>query len=529
LPRPLPHILTLLLFLLTGWFPAASFLAGGIVPIALQGYAYQLNANGLRTHISELSGRSIAHTFDALQRLTSETIASTLPASHLSLGTLTYTYDAASNRSSRTSTGTVSQLLPNQSHTFTANDRLSSDTYDANGNTTSSLLTSHPALGTLSATDVYSFDNRLIRRTRADGLTIDLTYNPDGHRLTKLVSQSGLTQRLHHYLTDPNNPTGYSQVVEEKDPLAPAAEQLKKVHLYGHDLIATQSSPGLQSAPLHYYQYDGLGSIRGITDESGDLQETYDYDAYGTLIGLAKRNATSGELEPVDLTSSDSALRTPTSEYLFTGEQWDSDLDMYFLRARYLNTQTGRFHTQDTYEGRNGEPLTLHKYLYVHGNPVMATDPSGQMLLDMSIAIYGFLKLNVLDNARVMGVAKGIGVGLTAITIAAAIGDPTGFYQEVQQDVAAFGPLGIETAALRINARRAKTLITPFFNRSRSAIERLKDFNEAARALKSANGMYNKATVAVGEIVGDEAGDFMVATSSMRSNSITPPFKAPNC
>ncbi|CAN0457038.1 unnamed protein product, partial [Discosporangium mesarthrocarpum] len=69
------------------------------------------------------------------------------------------------------------------------------------------------------------------------------------------------------------------------------------------------------------------------------------------------------------------------NDYLYTGEQYDSDLGMYFLRARYLNPETGRFHTMDTYEGRNGEPLTLHKYLYAHGNPVMGLDPSGNATL----------------------------------------------------------------------------------------------------------------------------------------------------
>ena len=280
-------------------------------------------------------------------------------------------------------------------------DHLTSDTYDANGNTTSSLLTSHSALGTpTNAADIYSFDNRLIRRTHSNGLTIDLTYNPDGHRLTKLVSGGGLTQRVHHYLTDPNNPTGYSQVVEEKDPLASAAEQLQKVHLYGHDLVSSEisSTPNPALRTPHFYTYDGLGSVRGIIDESGELQETYDYDAYGTLIGLAKRNA-EGVLESSPISNLQSPITQ--SEFLFTGEQWDADLGMYFLRARYLNTNTGRFHTQDSYEGRNGEPLTLHKYLYVHGNPVMGTDPSGKWVLLLASAEIGLELAQALDNSRV--------------------------------------------------------------------------------------------------------------------------------
>ena len=35
------------------------------------------------------------------------------------------------------------------------------------------------------------------------------------------------------------------------------------------------------------------------------------------------------------------------------------------------------FHTLDTYQGRNGEPMTLHKYLYAHANAANMIDPSG--------------------------------------------------------------------------------------------------------------------------------------------------------
>ena len=42
-------------------------------PVPLQGYAYTLNKNGHRSQIAELSGRTFHNTFDALHRLTSDT------------------------------------------------------------------------------------------------------------------------------------------------------------------------------------------------------------------------------------------------------------------------------------------------------------------------------------------------------------------------------------------------------------------------------------------------------------------------
>lgn len=361
----------------------------------LHNYTYALDKNGMRTKITEHSGRTINHVFDKLLRLKSEAISSTLNTSQSALGTLSYTYDAVGNRTSRIGSGTITTILPNQTHNFTANDHLTSDTYDANGNT----IGSTDSQTATSLSDVYTFDNRLIRRTRADGKVIDITYNADGHRIYKHITQGGLTTKLHHYLTDSNNPTGYAQVIEEKDPLAPEGSELSKVHIYGHDLITTESSSlqsSVSSSSVIYYSYDGLGSVRSITDEVGLTRETYDFDAYGNLIGLVKINA-QGILESFPITSN--SLPITESEFLFTGEQCDADLRMYFLRARYLNTKTGRFHSQDTYEGRNGEPQTLHKYLYVHANPVMNLDPSGNTsLTDVATTVGTLVSLTSIGN-----------------------------------------------------------------------------------------------------------------------------------
>ncbi|NJM38612.1 MAG: RHS repeat-associated core domain-containing protein, partial [Akkermansiaceae bacterium] len=113
--------------------------------------------------------------------------------------------------------------------------------------------------------------------------------------------------------------------------------------------------------------------------------------SYGTLIGLAKKNQTTGLLESL-ITEN---FNLATSSYLFTGEQWDEDLGMYFLRARYLNTNTGRFHSQDTYEGNNTDPASLHKYLYGNGNPVSNIDPSGNLSLGEVGQVIGNLVNNI--------------------------------------------------------------------------------------------------------------------------------------
>jgi RHS repeat-associated protein len=59
------------------------------------------------------------------------------------------------------------------------------------------------------------------------------------------------------------------------------------------------------------------------------------------------------------------------------GEQFDANLNQYYLRARYYNQASGRFTQQDTWMGINSDPVTLHKYFYANADPVTYTDPTG--------------------------------------------------------------------------------------------------------------------------------------------------------
>src|SRR5207248_2530142 len=110
-----------------------------------------------------------------------------------------------------------------------------------------------------------------------------------------------------------------------------------------HDLISQRQQNGMVS----YYGHDGHGNVRFLSDVNGAITDTYTYDAFGILI------ASSGS--------------TPNN-YRYCGEQWDSDLGLYYLRARYLNPNDGRFWTRDMVEGSRNDPYSLHKYLYASCN-----------------------------------------------------------------------------------------------------------------------------------------------------------------
>jgi fibro-slime domain-containing protein/RHS repeat-associated protein len=289
------------------------------------GYAYTLDQAGHRLSVTEAGGRAVNYTYDALNRLTHERIGGDAAVD----GTLVYTYDAVGNRLRRDST--VPGVASSTS-TYDANDRLNSDTYDPNGNT----------VGSNGSTYTFDFEDRL---ASANGGAVSYAYDGDGHRVAKTVG--GVTTR---YLIDTNNLTGHAQVFEEL-----RGGAVVRQYTYGHDLISQRQQLGGEWK-THFYGYDGHGSVRYLSDQSGAVTDTYTYDAFGNLLAAAG---------------------TTPNEYLYAGEQFDAHLGLYYLRARYMNTSTGRFFTRDTFEGLQQDPSTLHKYLYANSDPVDLSDPSG--------------------------------------------------------------------------------------------------------------------------------------------------------
>jgi len=285
-------------------------------------FAYQLGLTGNRTSLTETNNgtsRTYAWSYDNLYRLTNEVMSG--------LGFAGYRYDTVGNRLNRSST--ISGLATNN-YAYTANDWLTNNAYDLNGNTITNAGTNYQ----------YDVMNHLVNLNNGQ---VVLAYNGDGDRVLKIVG--GVTN---YYLVDDRNPSGYAQVLEEHQ-----GATLSRWYNYGMDLVS-QIQPG---SVTNYYSYDGHGSVRFLTGLNGVITDTYTYDAYGSLI--AKTGTTA-------------------NNYLYSGQQFDPDLGFYYNRARYVNTDTGRFLSMDSNAGYQEDPQSLHKYLYGADNPVNLVDPNGQ-------------------------------------------------------------------------------------------------------------------------------------------------------
>ena len=326
-------------------------------------YSYQLGPTGIRTGATEGNGRTLTWNYDGIYRLTNETITSD-PSSNN--GSATYGLDPVGNRLSA-----VSSLssINSGSWTYNPDDEISSESYDANGN----VLTAGGMVYT------YDSENHMTSAT-GNGKVITMVYDAFGNRVSKTVN--GVTTQ--YLVEDDVNPTGLPQVLEEVQNGAAV-----RTYTYGLQRIS-ESQMVSGTWTTSFYGYDGAGSVRQLTNSAGIVTDEYEYDAFG---------------------NSFTKVGTTPNNYLYRGEQFDADLGLYYLRARYYNPNTGRFLSRDPEDGKLAYPESLHKYLYADGDPVSASDPTGRG------ALIEWVMINIINNpvVQVIAVTGGATCAATAI------------------------------------------------------------------------------------------------------------------
>lgn len=298
-----------------------------------------------------------------------------------------YTYDAAGNRSSMTQTSTSAKtyhdvqanedLAYNKAvttYTYTETNELAKTdrvlynestaritenttySYDPSGNLYSSVVAvmraaagdAELALGTednsLVTMTVNTYDvwNQLVKTSvTKQGQTseVSYTYNGDGIRTSRTVAEEDSTKTV-QYLT-----SGGTVLAQTGDDTA--------TYVRGMGYIAKIGV----SNDVHYYQYNAHGDVVQVASgASGEVENRYDYDAFGEEI---------------------LAVEETPNDIRYSGEFYDAEAGLYYLRARYYDPATGRFTQEDTYRGDVMEPASLNLYAYCVNDPVNYVDPSG--------------------------------------------------------------------------------------------------------------------------------------------------------
>ena len=167
-----------------------------------------------------------------------------------------------------------------------------------------------------------------------------------------------------YYVNDAASPL--SQVLMTYDD-----QNYKAAYTYGLERIKVQEMDDTrpESQDPLYYLYDGLGSVRQLIRPNAAVRDHYNYDEFGVPAPGAKL--------------SEDGRNVNHNTFGYTGELWDEEDDLLYLRNRYYAPEVGRFMTRDAFGGFKQDLLSLHKYLYVSNNPVNKKDPLGKWEQDV--------------------------------------------------------------------------------------------------------------------------------------------------
>ena len=332
----------------------------------ISGYTYAYMLDGNIKSITETSGKTVNYTYDGLGRLVKEE-----KLDNGTTGVISYTYDVNGNRTGKNENGVVT------TYTYDANNRLISEncggwlttySYDANGNRTGIFVNNNFA-GT------YSYDlfgKQTSYTANNIGYTY-YTYRPDG---------------LRHSVGSTKHIWDGSNIVAEK---------------YGNSETYYTYGIGLIKSGEEYYVFNWHGDVIALTNLTGAITKTYEYDAFGV---------------------EDDIDENDPNPWRYCGEYYDKETKTLYLRARYYDIGTGSFTQEDPIkDGSNW-------YSYCMGSPVALTDPTGLKInwgKVFSIAVIAVTTAvtvaGVIASAGGLAVAVGAALSVssaTATTLASA-------------------------------------------------------------------------------------------------------------
>jgi RHS repeat-associated protein len=271
--------------------------------------------------------------------------------------------------------------------------------YDLRGRLEAATVTQyHDGQPTQIETTAYDYNSRGIRigaRTETD------------------TDADGVVDRRTHveFLNDANNHTGYSQVLREShyETVDEASSLMRTVdYTFGHDEISQtvrqyDEQGEVISEETQVFGHDGHSSVRLLTDLAAAAVQFYAYDAYGQMLAIwndAAQMISGGHGQYADPAAA-------LTNLLYAGEQFDARIQQQYLRARYYDPTTGRFNRLDPFFGNLQDPLSFHKYLYAHADPINGYDPTGQSF----VGVIGVFALGTLIGGVVGGTAWSVAGG----------------------------------------------------------------------------------------------------------------------
>jgi YD repeat-containing protein len=354
--------------------------------------SYILNADGTRKSDSETELQpggttatlSTTWTYDALDRLTGETITSSLSGGSQ---TETWSYDMDGNRVKQVKV--AGGVTDTTTYTYNGDDQMTQQVdssagtttfgYDANGSQTSSTN------GSTVTTYAYNVRNQLSSVTTG-GVTTSYQYDDSGNRVSETTG--GTTT---YYLIDANNPTGYPKPIEQwvSTTGSRSTATLSMSYIIGDRVLAQANSSGAVS----YLLVDGQDNTRALVNSSGAVTATFNYDAFGNPIGSW-------------------SLTTAPTTILFQQTMVDPASGLNFDGGREEKIGQDNFIEADppSYSS-NQNPITLNSHLLDNADAINVIDPSGHDGLDellVGLGVATEIGLAILNSAVVTSLVQAV-------------------------------------------------------------------------------------------------------------------------
>ena len=232
--------------------------------------------------------------------------------------------------------------------------------YDAN----------NPLVPTSYDGNTYTFEGRRLARIQKGGKDIDYTYNDQGLRIKKTITENGTSLETRFFydgaklITEITPEHRLDFLYDEND------------RLYGFVFDKTA---------MYFYVRDTLENILGIIDKNGNLVVQYAYNAWGKIQSITGTLATTvGEYNP----------------FRYKGYHFDSDTGMYYCHTRYYVPDWCRWLCADGVIGL--DPFGLfdqNLYCYCGNDPVNYFDPTGHSAILIGLII-----------GAIIGAAAGFGL-----------------------------------------------------------------------------------------------------------------------
>ncbi|MDQ3814694.1 MAG: hypothetical protein M3347_12180, partial [Armatimonadota bacterium] len=334
----------------------------GETGVLLSHFAYNLRADGRRDALSEtlrqpdgrVLTRTVNYAFDDANRLTAEGGQDGAGRAY----SKTYVLDEAGNRRQSVQTQATVQGTRSVTTTYSYNDldwltqthdydgvatTTTTYAYDANGaeiGTTTQMGAGEPSR----MAQAWDFEGHLIARGAVNesgawtGTHTTYDYDAAGLRLSQnAVEADGTLDTSARYLWNGD------KLIEERDESGALQARYEHGQELGPLRLDCKNAQGISGYLTSYFIGDGQDSTRQLTNISGQVSDSYFYDAFG-----------------VDL---DGGQGVNNNAFRYTGQQKD-DNGLYYLRARYYNASSGRFLSHDPVMGSSDDPDSFHRYLY---------------------------------------------------------------------------------------------------------------------------------------------------------------------